>query len=153
MFHVTLFHPGTADYVRRMMTHDFALGYAVGLVVGAGSFTGDRRQPALSVKMSERDRAPLDHLQGVFGGSIFGPYHHGERRYYMYLLRGPSLRSTIPLLLERMPSCRKRDQLLAWVARHGALLGANAPGADEHAQPGTPGPTPHRAGPARFNTE
>ena len=140
------------------MTDDFALGYAVGLVVGAGSFTGDRRQPALSVKMPEHDRAPLDHLQEVFGGSIFGPYHHGDRRYHMYLLRGPSLRASIPLLLARMPSCRKRDQLLAWVAKHGTLLHPDAHAADDHAAnghapPRAPSATPDLVGPVRSNTE
>ena len=153
MFHVALFHGGTTHYVRRVTTPEFALGYAIGLLVGAGSFTADRRQPTLSVKVPERDRAPLDHLQGVFGGSIFGPYRHGERRYYMYLLRGPALRSSIPLLLEHMPVGWKRDQLLAWVAKHASLLGADASAADEHGQPGRRDPTPDHAAPARFNTE
>lgn len=101
-----------------MPLSEFDIGYALGLIAGEGSFTGDRRQPALSVKMHERDRRPLEHLQLVFGGRIFGPYAHGERRYYIYLLRGPELRASLATLIDRMPACHKRDQLLAWVDKH-----------------------------------
>lgn len=107
-----------------MALREFDLGYALGIIAGEGSFTGDRRQPALSVKMHERDRRPLEHLQLVFGGRIFGPYAHGDRRYYIYLLRGPELRASIATLVERMPACHKRDQLLAWVDKHQDAIGA-----------------------------
>jgi hypothetical protein len=42
----------------------FDLGYAMGLVVGEGSFTGDRASPALSVKMHKLDPEPLRFLVG-----------------------------------------------------------------------------------------
>ena len=104
------------------MASEFDLGYAMGLIVGAGSFTSDRRQAALSVKMHERDPRPLEHLRAVFGGRVFGPYAHGDRHYYLYLLRGPALRASLDLLVARMPACHKREQLLAWAARHDAEL-------------------------------
>ena len=106
-----------------MSLSEFDIGYAVGLIAGEGSFTGDRRQPALSVKMHERDRRPLEHLQLVFGGRIFGPYDHGERRYYIYLLRGPELRASVATLVDRMPACHKREQLLAWLSKHQETIG------------------------------
>src|SRR5215207_3513470 len=81
---------------------EFDIGYIMGLVVGEGSFTADRRQPYLQVKLHVRDPFPLRHLADRLGGRVYGPYRHQTRHYYTWLLRtwllrGPALRAAIPI--------------------------------------------------------
>ena len=97
---------------------EFALGYALGLIAAEGSFTGDRTQPSVEVKLHRRDAAPLEHLQRTFGGRIFGPYDHGRRHIYAYMLRGSDLRRALPVIESRLPPSWKRTQLEAWRARY-----------------------------------
>jgi hypothetical protein len=54
----------------------FDLGYVIGLIVGEGSFTGDRRDGCLTVKLHEEDPEPSERLKQVFGGRVYGPYAH-----------------------------------------------------------------------------
>ncbi len=42
------------------MVRSFAPGYAPGLMVDEGCFTGDGKQPALQVKLHERDPLLLE---------------------------------------------------------------------------------------------
>jgi hypothetical protein len=98
--------------------NDFEIGYIMGLVVGEGSFTGDRRQACLQVKMHERDPQPLRELQRLLGGCVFGPYNHNDRQYYVYALRGRALARAIPLLKDRLPSSWKRQQFEAWLEKY-----------------------------------
>jgi hypothetical protein len=107
---------------------DFTIGYLIGLIVGEGSFTADRRAPVLSVKMHEEDPEALRILARSLGGRVYGPYDHDGRHFFLYHLRGQALRSAVPLFLSHLPTGRKRRQFLAWAARH-ALL-----------EPGTPSP-------------
>jgi len=81
---------------------DFELGYLVGLIVGEGSF----------------DVEPLEALKHAFGGKIYGPYHHGGRRYRLWVLGGYDLYKAIPLLHWAMPECKKRRQLERWIERY-----------------------------------
>jgi hypothetical protein len=92
----------------------FALGYAMGLVAGEGSFTGDKQQPSLEIRMHRRDLEPLEHLKSVLGGRIFGPYSHGGRHLYVYMLRGRELKKALPVIQEFLPSSWKRVQFEAW---------------------------------------
>ena len=96
----------------------FALGYAMGLIVGEGSFTGDRLQPSLEVKLHRRDLEPLEHLQRTLGGRIYGPYARGGRNHYAYMLRGHELRRALPVILEHLPSSWKRLQFDEWRRRY-----------------------------------
>lgn len=96
----------------------FAIGYAMGLIVGEGSFTGDRQQPSLEVKLHRRDVEPLEHLQRVLGGRIFGPYAHGGRSLYAYMLRGRELRGALPVLQAHLPKSWKRVQFEQWRAKY-----------------------------------
>jgi hypothetical protein len=96
----------------------FALGYALGLVASEGSFTGDRQQPSLEIRMHRRDREPLEHVRSVLGGRIFGPYSHGGRHLYVYMLRGRDLKNALPVLNEHLPSSWKRVQFEAWRAKY-----------------------------------
>ena len=102
-------------------TNEFDLGYAIGLIVGEGSFTycGDRskKYPSrarMTVKLHERDPKPLVLLKKVFGGNIYGPYHHCGRDYIIYSLSGQSLRDAIPILIAKIPPSHKRKQLIKW---------------------------------------
>lgn len=79
----------------------FEIGFLVGILVGAGSFGGDGRQPHIVVRMHTdhenlffwlRDRLP--------GSRLYGPYDHSGRRYYQWMARGPVLRDLLVPLLE-----------------------------------------------------
>jgi hypothetical protein len=96
----------------------FGLGYAMGLIVGEGSFTGDRQQPSLEVKLHRRDVEPLEHLQQQLGGRIFGPYAHGGRHLYAYMLRGRALKNALPILQQHLPKSWKRVQFEAWRSKY-----------------------------------
>jgi hypothetical protein len=96
----------------------FALGYAMGIIVGEGSFTGDRLQPSLEVKLHRRDLEPLEHLQRTLGGRIYGPYARGGRNHYAYMLRGQDLRRAVPVIHEHLPSSWKRLQFDDWRRRY-----------------------------------
>ena len=100
----------------------FSLGYAMGLIVGEGSFTGDRQQPSLEIRMHRRDLEPLESVRRVLGGRIFGPYAHGGRNQYVYMLRGRELKEAIALLQQHLPASWKRIQFDAWRAKYSDYL-------------------------------
>ena len=104
------------------ITDDFKLGYAIGIIVGAGSFTGDWRQPALQVKLHARDYAVLKSLQELFGGKIYGPYTHGERYYCLWLLRGQELKESVTTFLRYIPASYKREQFDEWLGKYSSRL-------------------------------
>ena len=87
--------------------------------VGEGSFTGDRKQPVLAIKLHEDDLAPLQLVQEKLGGKIYGPYCHDGRRYYLWRLMGRSLQASLPLFSARLPESRKRHQFTEWIERYG----------------------------------
>ena len=96
----------------------FALGYALGLVAGEGSFTGDRQQPSLEIRAHRRDIEPLEDVRRVLGGRIFGPYTHSGRQLYVYMLRGRELKAALPVIEEHLPNSWKRVQFDAWRAKY-----------------------------------
>ena len=102
----------------------------MGLIVGEGSFTGDRQQPSLELKLHRRDFEPLQHLQRTLGGRIFGPYAHGGRNSYAYMLRGAELRHALPLLEKNLPDSWKRIQFDEWRAKYASYFQRVAPSHD-----------------------
>ena len=108
---------------------EFAVGYAMGLIVGEGSFTGDRQQPSLEVKLHRRDLEPLEHLQRTLGGRIYGPYARGGRDHYAYMLRGRELRAALPLLQQHLPASWKRLQFDEWHRRYSEFFDRPVPSA------------------------
>ena len=116
MCHVALFQAGTPPY--NSTVREFDIGYIMGLVVGGGSFTADRRQPYLQVKLHVRDPFPLRHLAESLGGRVYGPYHHQTRHYYAWLLRGSELKAAIPMLRAYLPESWKREQFEQWLDQH-----------------------------------
>lgn len=100
----------------------FSLGYAMGLIVGEGSFTGDRQQPSLEIRMHRRDLDPLENVRNVLGGRIFGPYAHGGRSQYVYMLRGRALKEALAILHQHLPASWKRIQYDAWREKYSEYL-------------------------------
>ena len=95
----TLFHVETDGETTRDFDA-FDIGMLVGVLVGEGSFGGDGRQPQITLRMHIRHRALFTWLTEVFpGGRLYGPYHHGGRSYYQWMVRGAYLREVmVPLL-------------------------------------------------------
>jgi hypothetical protein len=97
MFHVT-----TDGVTQAEELSDFEAGLLVGILVGEGSFGGDGRQPAVTLRMHIRHRALFMWLTRVLpGGRLYGPYHHGGRSYYQWMVRGTYLRDVLVPLLDR----------------------------------------------------
>jgi hypothetical protein len=82
---------------------EFDAGFICGLVAGEGSFTGDRKQPVLTIKLHEDDPAPLLFVQEKLGGKIYGPYCHDGRGYYFWRLNG-EIAARIPAAICRAAS-------------------------------------------------
>lgn len=97
---------------------DFDLGYIMGIIVSEGSFTGDWRNPCLQIKLHQRDIAVLEFLQSALGGKIYGPYHHGDRHYSMWMLRGDDLDQAVDLFIRHLPPSHRRAQFLSWLVKY-----------------------------------
>lgn len=79
----------------------FDLGFLVGVLVGEGSFGGDGRQPAITVRMHTRHEALFHRLLRIVPGSrLYGPYHHSNRSYFQWFVRGDALKALVPVLDE-----------------------------------------------------
>ena len=78
---------------------DFETGFLIGVLVGEGSFGGDGRQPAVTVRMHTRHEALFKRLVDLVPGSrLYGPYTHSGRSYFQWLVRGQALRELVPIL-------------------------------------------------------
>src|SRR5262245_57749885 len=99
----------------------------MGLIVGEASFTGDKQQPSLELKVHRRDVEPLEHLRRTLGGKIFGPYSHGGRNTYAYMLRGRELRLALPTIAEHLPVSWKRVQFDEWRAKYASFFERTEP--------------------------
>jgi hypothetical protein len=76
-------------------------GLIVGLLIGQGSFGGDGRQPQVTLKMHIRHETLLRWLESrVSGSRLYGPYDHGDRRYFQWMVRGRALALNLLPLLE-----------------------------------------------------
>jgi hypothetical protein len=86
---------------------DRDVGFLVGILVGEGHFGGDGRQAQVTLRMHTKHeslfRWLVDHVPQ---SRLYGPYHHGGRSYFQWMVRGPALHDhLIPLLV------RHRDLL------------------------------------------
>lgn len=78
---------------------DFSRGLLLGLLLTVGHFGGDGRQPHITIRMHARHRALFDWLLATVPDSrLYGPYHHGGRHYYQWMVRGEALRRLVALL-------------------------------------------------------
>ena len=100
------------------------IGYLMGLIVGEGSFTGDRKDPVLAIKLAEDDPQPLLDCQRFLGGKVYGPYRHAEKdgdkkSFIVWRLTGKPLVAALPMLGKHLPPSRKRNQFDVWLVKYG----------------------------------
>lgn len=82
--------------------NDFEIGVLVGVLIGEGHFGGDGRQPQVTLRMHTRSEALFRWLHArVPGSRLYGPYDHGGRHYFQWMVRGPALRELLVPLLDR----------------------------------------------------
>jgi hypothetical protein len=83
---------------------DFDRGVIVGLLVGEGSFGGDGKQPQVTLRMHVRHEALFRWLLSRLPDTrLYGPYTHGGRSYFQWMVRGRTLvRDLLPLLDEAL---------------------------------------------------
>jgi hypothetical protein len=82
---------------------EYEWGVLVGLMIGEGHFGGDGKQPQVTLRMHVRHAAMFHWLERTFGGRLYGPYEHGGRRYYQWMVRGQQLREGLyPVLAQRI---------------------------------------------------
>lgn len=80
---------------------DFDRGVLVGVLIGEGSFGGDGRQPQVTLRMHVRHEALFRWLvERVPGSRLYGPYDHGGREYFQWMVRGRALVDELLPLLE-----------------------------------------------------
>lgn len=84
----------------RMEIDPRSAGFLLGILVGEGHFGGDGRQPHVTLRMHTRYEALFHWLvRTIPGGRLYGPYTHGGRSYYQWMIRGAALRDElVPLV-------------------------------------------------------
>jgi hypothetical protein len=82
---------------------EFETGFLFGLLVGEGHFGGDGRQAQVTLRMHVRHEGLFRWLERRFPqGRLYGPYNHGGREYFQWMVRGPYLREVmVPFLTAR----------------------------------------------------
>jgi hypothetical protein len=84
----------------------FDRGVLLGVLIGEGSFGGDGKQPQVTLRMHVRHEALFRWLVERFPRSkLYGPYHHGNRHYFQWMVRGQALvEDLLPVLEEAFDS-------------------------------------------------
>jgi hypothetical protein len=71
---------------------DYSLGVLIGVLIGEGHFGGDGHRAQVTVRMHVRHERLFRWLERVVPGSrLYGPYDHGGRRYFQWMVRGTAL--------------------------------------------------------------
>jgi hypothetical protein len=75
-------------------------GFLLGILIGEGHFGGDGKQPQITLRMHSRHESLFRWLESSVPGSrLYGPYRHGGRSYFQWMVRGAVLReSLVPLI-------------------------------------------------------
>lgn len=82
----------------------FIQGVILGLLIGEGHFGGDGKQPQVTLRMHVRHETMFKWLlEKVPGSKLYGPYQHGGRQYYQWMVRGEVLKKSLIPLLETLP--------------------------------------------------
>jgi hypothetical protein len=77
-------------------------GLIVGVLIGEGHFGGDGRKPQVTLRLHVRHETLLRWLETRIPGSrLYGPYHHGGRHYFQWMVRGTALVDGLLPVLER----------------------------------------------------
>ena len=105
---------------------EFSLGFLLGLLVGEGHFGGDGRQPQITLRMHIKHEKLFRWLeQAVPQGKLYGPYTHGGRSYFQWMVRGPYLRETLaPLIANHLPGldAYAHERFLDMCSRYGITV-------------------------------
>jgi hypothetical protein len=81
---------------------EYEQGLIVGVLVGDGHFGGDGRKAQVTLRMHVRHEHLLRWLQERLPRSrLYGPYDHGDRHYFQWMMRGRALSEDLLPLLER----------------------------------------------------
>jgi hypothetical protein len=87
--------------VKHTALSDFDRGVIVGLLMTQGSFGGDGRTPHITLKMHVRHEPLLRWLHERFPRTkLYGPYEHGQRRFFQWTARGAALVEDVLPVLE-----------------------------------------------------
>ena len=71
---------------------DFSLGVLIGVLIGEGHFGGDGVRAQVTLRMHVRHERLFRWLERTVPGSrLYGPYDHGGRRYFQWMIRGTAL--------------------------------------------------------------
>ena len=132
------------------MATEHEVGVLVGLLIGEGHFGGDSRQPQITLRMHVRHAAMFRWLERTFpGGRLYGPYDHGGRRYYQWMVRGAYLRELVSLLgglvtpeLDEYAYERFEQMLRRYPAQLGTPSNAASEGEPDPATPDPATPDP-----------
>ncbi len=83
------------------MISDLERGLVAGVLLGAGHFGGDGKQPQITLRMHTRHEALFGWLMERFPRTrLYGPYHHGDRSYFQWMARGVALVEDVLPVLE-----------------------------------------------------
>lgn len=84
--------------------NDFERGLLLGILIGEGHFGGDGKQPQITVRMHTKHQRLFETLLRMCPDSrLYGPYDHGGRSYYQWMMRGQPLREQLVPLLDSLP--------------------------------------------------
>jgi hypothetical protein len=82
---------------------DLERGILVGILIGEGHFGGDGKSPHITLRMHVRHEALFLWLRERFPRSrLYGPYSHGGRHYYQWMVRGAALAEDVLPLIEEL---------------------------------------------------
>ncbi|MCD6423152.1 MAG: hypothetical protein J7L42_03435 [Elusimicrobia bacterium] len=82
---------------------EYELGILVGILIGEGHFGGDRIKAQVTLRMHVREKKLFEKLLKLIPGSkLYGPYHHSNRHYYQWMVRGRSLKKVLIPLLDKV---------------------------------------------------
>jgi hypothetical protein len=96
--------PSVAKADKSLDTDAFLSGMLLGLLVGEGHFGGDGKQPQMTLRMHVRHEPLFRWLLEQFPGSkLYGPYNHGGRQYYQWMVRGEVLKTSFIPLIDSLP--------------------------------------------------
>ena len=104
---------------------DVDRGFLAGLLVGAGSFGGDGKNPQITLRMHTRQEPIFRWLMERFPATkLYGPYEHGGRSYYQWMARGQALvEDVLPVLEEALPEGPAADRLAEMRANYAEAIG------------------------------
>lgn len=83
---------------------EFERGLLLGVLIGEGHFGGDGKQPQVTIRMHTKHQRLFETLLRICPESkLYGPYEHGGRSYYQWMVRGQVLRERLLPILDELP--------------------------------------------------